>query len=118
MQPTIDEVKRTLTRLIEQNAGIPPEIVCDDARVDGALAMDSMSFISLQVAVEETFGITLAADDLVACGRFDAIAALVHERIRTQAQTRRSAPRAPGARARRGTPTRRKRTTPRIETTT
>jgi hypothetical protein len=43
--------------------------------------MDSMSLLSLQVAVEETFGISFAPEDLEAQRRFDAIAALILQRL-------------------------------------
>lgn len=77
----LDEVKRTLRGLIEENAGLPADCITDDSTVDGDLAMDSMSLISFQVAVEETFGITFTPEDLEAQNRFDAIAALVVQRL-------------------------------------
>lgn len=78
---TLGDVKRELRRLIEENAGLPGDVIRDDSTVDGDLAMDSMSLLSLQVAVEETFGITFAPEDLEACSRFEAIAALIFERV-------------------------------------
>jgi len=97
----LHEVKRTLRRLIEDNAGIPGEEVGDDSSVDSELAMDSMSFLALQVAVEEAFAINCTPDEILAANRFAAIAALVHDRA-TRARirgtpassgTRRAAPR-------------------------
>ena len=76
----LDEVKRTLRRLIQVNAGIPGTEIDDESSVDGDLAMDSMSFLALQVAVEETFGINCTPDEILAAERFAAIAALVRER--------------------------------------
>ena len=70
--------------MIEQNAGIPAAEIHDDSAVDGDLALDSMSFLSLQVAMEETFGISCAPEEIEAANRFDAIAALVQERIDRQ----------------------------------
>jgi acyl carrier protein len=83
-RPSIEDVKDTLRRLIEENAGLPADVIQDDATVDGDLAMDSMSLISLQVAVEETFDISFAPEDLQARNRFDAIAALILERVRAR----------------------------------
>lgn len=76
----IEDTKRTLRRLIQENAGIPAAVVEDDSTIDGDLLMDSMSFVSLQVAVEETFGILCSPEEIQAANRFAAIAALVHER--------------------------------------
>lgn len=76
----LDEVKRTLRRLIEKNAGIPAGEIDDESTVDGDLAMDSMSFLGLQVAMEETFGINCTPEEIEAANRFAAIAVLVQER--------------------------------------
>lgn len=76
----LDEVKRTLRRLIEHNAGIPGAEIDDESSVDDDLAMDSMSFLALQVAVEDTFGINCTPDEILAAARFAAIAALVRDR--------------------------------------
>ena len=81
---SLEALKSVLRRLIEQNAGIPAAEVHDDSAVDGDLALDSMSFLSLQVAMEETFGISCTPEEIEAANRFDAIAALVQERIERQ----------------------------------
>jgi len=79
--PGLDEVKRSLRRLIEENAGIPATEIDDESSIDDDLAMDSMSFLALQVAVEDNFGIDCTADEIVAAKRFAEIAALVRDRI-------------------------------------
>jgi acyl carrier protein len=79
--PTTDEVKEILRRLIQENTGIPAEIIGDESTIDDDLAMDSFSFISLQVAVEDTFDITCEPADIEARRTFDGIAALVRERV-------------------------------------
>ena len=76
----LDEVKQILRRLIEKNAGIPGAEVDDVSSVDGDLAMDSMSFLALQVDMEETFGINCTPDEILAANRFGAIAMLVHQK--------------------------------------
>ena len=81
---SLEALKGVLRRLIEKNAGIPAAEIHDDSAVDGDLALDSMSFLSLQVAMEETFGISCTPEEIEAANRFDAIAALVHERINRQ----------------------------------
>ena len=104
-QPSIERVKEVLRRLIEQNAGIPGTLIRDDSSIEGDLAMDSMSFVSLQVAVEETFGIRCDAEDLESRKRFDAMAALIQERV--EAPPRRKKAVAVAARTRGGTAARR-----------
>jgi hypothetical protein len=55
--------------------------------------MDSFSFISLQVAVEDTFNITCDPADIEARRSFEGIAALVRERVAaTAAKARAAAP--------------------------
>jgi acyl carrier protein len=78
---TIDEVKEKLRRLVEENAGMPADLIRDESTISRDFAMDSLSFLSLQVAVEETFGVTCAPEDLERCDRFDAIAALILGRL-------------------------------------
>jgi acyl carrier protein len=81
--PSLEQVSSDLRALIEENAGIPASLIRDDSRIDGDLEMDSMSFVSLQVAVEDHFDIRCGAEDLEALLRFDAIAAMIHERMET-----------------------------------
>ena len=78
---SVDEIKKILKDLIEENAGIPASSIKDDSTIDGELAMDSLSFVSLQVAVDETFGVECEAEDIEKCNRFDAIAQLISERL-------------------------------------
>jgi acyl carrier protein len=83
---TFAEVKQTLKTLIEENAGIPASSIRDDSTIEGELAMDSLSFVSLQVAVDETFGVDCEADEFEKRNRFDAIAALVWEKLQAARQ--------------------------------
>ena len=78
---SIDAVKSALRRLIEENAGIPGSSVRDESTIDGDLAMDSFSFVSLQVAMEETFGVSITPEEIEEQHRFDAIASLIQERL-------------------------------------
>jgi len=78
---TIDDVKDKLRQLVEENAGLPADMITDESTMSGDFAMDSLSFLSLQVAVEETFGIDCAPEDLETCDRFDTLAALILERV-------------------------------------
>jgi len=92
----LEDVKRTLRRLIEHNAGIPGAEINDESSVADDLAMDSMSFLAVQVAVEDTFGINCTPDEILAAKSFAAIATLVCERA-TRIGTGRTAS-SPGAR--------------------
>jgi acyl carrier protein len=87
--PAARDIGATLRRLVQENAGIPASLVRDDSTIDGDLAMDSFSFISLQVAVEDEFGIVCDPAEIEACKRFDAIVALVREKVEAE---RRAAP--------------------------
>lgn len=80
-QGAIEGVKSALRSLIEENAGIPSAAIRDDSTIDGDLAMDSLSFLSVQTAVEEHFGIRCDPTEIEARNRFDAIAALVFELV-------------------------------------
>lgn len=93
---SLEALKRVLRRLIETNAGIPAAEVRDDSAVDGDLALDSMSFLSLQVAIEEAFGISCSPEEIEAANRFDAIAVLIQERINHPRSNPSSAPQAAG----------------------
>lgn len=81
---SVDEIKETLKALIEENAGIPASSIKDESTIDGELAMDSLSFVSLQVAVDETFGVDCEAEEIEKRNRFDAIAGLIWERLQTE----------------------------------
>src|SRR4026208_1728683 len=76
----LDQVKQTLRRLIQKNAGIPGGEIDDASSVDGDLAMDSMAFLALPVDVEETFAINCPPDEIRAANSFAAIAELVRQR--------------------------------------
>jgi acyl carrier protein len=77
---SLDDVKRRLRRVIETEAGIPAAEIHDESTVAGDLAMDSMSFLAVQVAVEDTFGINCSPEEILAASRFATIATLVQER--------------------------------------
>lgn len=82
---SVEEIKEILKALIEENAGIPASSIKDDSTIDGELAMDSLSFVSLQVAVDETFGVDCEAEELEKRNRFDAIAQLIWEKLQAEA---------------------------------
>jgi len=81
---SVEEIKTALKALIEENAGIPASSINDDSTIDGDLAMDSLSFVSLQVAVDETFGVDCEAEEIEKRNRFDAIAELIWEKLQAE----------------------------------
>ena len=84
-------VKDTLRRLIEENAGISGDSIADDSSIEGDLAMDSFSFVSLQVAVEETFGVECAPEEIEERSTFDGIARLIFEKSTGEVPPRKGA---------------------------
>lgn len=102
MIKSLEEVKDTLRRLIEDNAGIPADSITDDSSIEGDLAMDSFSFVSLQVAVEETFGVECSPEELEERNTFDSIARLVFEKSTGETPPRRGAASIPLDEHRRG----------------
>jgi len=82
---SVEEIKEILRTLIEENAGIPASSIKDESTIDGELAMDSLSFVSLQVAVDEVFGVDCEAEEIEARNRFDAIAQLICEMLHAEA---------------------------------
>lgn len=84
--PDTRAVGESLRRLIEEVAAIPATEIRDDSSLDSDLAMDSMSLVSLQVAIEEHFGIRFDLEDLEETRRFDAIAARIHQRCIEEAR--------------------------------
>jgi acyl carrier protein len=102
------DIPGTLRRLIQENAGIPASLVRDDSTIDGDLAMDSFSFISLQVAVEDEFGIVCDPAEIEACKRFDAIVALVRDKVDAENEAARTPARRQPARRASPTPARKK----------
>ena len=85
--PSLAEVKEVLRAVIEENAGIPARSIRDDSAIDGDLAMDSLSFLNVQTAVEEHFEIACDALELEARNRFDAIAVYVLEQVEAGARS-------------------------------
>lgn len=78
----LDEVKARLRELVAATAGIPPEVIADDSSFETDLAMDSMTFVSLQVEIERTFEIDCSLDELRAVDqRFEAVARLVARKL-------------------------------------
>jgi acyl carrier protein len=74
------EIETTLRRLLLETAGIPSELIQPDSAFDGDLAMDSLSFVALQVEIESEFGIDCPPDELRDITRFGDLIALVRRK--------------------------------------
>ena len=76
--PTRDEVEALMVQLISEIAGIPPTDVVAGATVETELRLESVAFIELQVAIEDTYGIELDPIRIVELNEFGAIVDYVH----------------------------------------
>lgn len=77
--PTRDEVRTRLTALVHEIVGVPPEQITDTATIDEQLQMQSVAFVELQVAIEETYNIQLDPIRVVELNAFGAIVDYVRE---------------------------------------
>ena len=77
--PTIDEVRQRLVCLVSEIAGIPVDQITDRATVDGELQMQSVTFVELQVAIEDEYQIQIDPIRMVELNEFGAIVAYVHQ---------------------------------------
>jgi acyl carrier protein len=78
---TKGQIADTLRRLLVETAGIPEELVELDSTFEGALAMDSLSFVAFQVEVEQAFGIDCPLEDLYEIKRFGEVVDLVDRKL-------------------------------------
>ena len=60
--------------LIHEIAGVPVERITDQATVDDELQMQSVAFVELQVAIEDTYEIQIDPIQVVELNEFGAIA--------------------------------------------
>ena len=77
---TLAETKDVLRGLIHDATGVPPDRIADDSSIDGDLAMDSLSLISLQVGIEKVLNVDCDPAELMERNRFDAVASFLHAR--------------------------------------
>jgi acyl carrier protein len=69
-----NEVRTELAELISTAAGVEPQRVTDDARLDGDLGIDSLTLVEIVVAVEDRFGLVIPDDEW---SRFQTVGDLV-----------------------------------------
>ena len=75
-----DQVRARLIDLIQEITGSEPGDVNDDATLD-SLKMDSITFVELQVAIEDEWGIEIDAIEVVELNALGAIIDYVYGRI-------------------------------------
>jgi acyl carrier protein len=81
MDISLEEVKQTLRSLIAEVTGVDPSAIRDETTIDEDLQFPSVTFIELQVAVEEAFDTTLDPVEVVELNSFGLIAEAVYNRI-------------------------------------
>ncbi len=77
--PSRPDVRARLAALITEIAKIPAEAIVDSATIDGALRMESVDFVELQVALEDEYQIELDPIRVVELNEFSAIVDYVHD---------------------------------------
>lgn len=67
------DVRAILTRLLQEIAGIEPDAIRDEATIDGDLELNSVTFVELQVALEDDLDIVIDPVEVVDRNRLGAI---------------------------------------------
>ena len=69
-----DELRTDLAELISTAAGVEPQRVTDDARLEEDLGIDSLTLVEIVVVAEDRFGLVIPDDDW---SRFQTVGDLV-----------------------------------------
>ena len=77
--PTRGEVRERVAGLVSEVLKIPREQITDSATVDNELQMQSISFVELQVAIEEAYDIQIDPIRIVELNAFGAIVDYIHQ---------------------------------------
>ena len=80
-QPSRAAVRERLVALLEEIARVPRDRIVDGATIDGALRMESIDFVELQVAIEDEYRIELDPIQVVELNEFAAIVDYVYGRV-------------------------------------
>ena len=73
------QVRERLVALLNEVAGISPDLVTDTATVDNELRMKSIAFVELQVAIEDEYNIQVDPLHLVELNEFGLIVEYVYQ---------------------------------------
>jgi len=68
-------VREIVSTLMQEIGGIAAETIRDDAAIDGELEMNSVTFVELQVALEDELDVLIDPVEVVERNRFGAIVA-------------------------------------------
>lgn len=77
-----NEVGTRLRTLLEEIAAIDPSLISDEATIDRDLEMNSVTFVEIQVALEEDLGIMVDPIAIIELNRFRDIVTYLAELVR------------------------------------
>ena len=72
-------IRERLRTFVHEIAGVPLESIVDEATIDEQMQMNSLTFVELQVAIEDEYAIELDAVRVVELNRFASIVDYVCE---------------------------------------
>ena len=81
-----EKVAEILRTYLGEVAGISAESVGPDSSIDGDLEMNSVTFVELQVALEEHFDILIDPIAVIECNQFEAIVDYLHSLVRESSE--------------------------------
>jgi acyl carrier protein len=81
LAPTRNDVCNLLVRLLHEVGKIPLEKIHDDSTVDGELQMQSVVFIEIQVALEDTYEVELDPVRMVELNRLATIVDYIFDSV-------------------------------------
>jgi len=59
-----NEIEQKVKEVIQKTIGIKPEEIKPDSKLYDSLGVDSTEMVEINIALEKTFGIKLAADEV------------------------------------------------------
>jgi acyl carrier protein len=77
----VDDVRDMLRRFISEIGKIPAERISEHATIDNELQLQSLSFVELQVAIEEFYDVQIDPIAVVELNAFGAIADYIQSLI-------------------------------------
>jgi acyl carrier protein len=80
------DVRERLVRLIQEITNIPAVSITDTATIDEDIQMNSVSFVELQVAIEEAYDIQIDPIQVVELNEFGSIVDYVYQCATAAAQ--------------------------------
>ena len=79
--PTREEVRDRVATLVHEIAGVARTRISDEATVDNELELQSVTFVELQVAIEDEYNIQVDPIRVVELNSFGAIVDYIHSTI-------------------------------------